>query len=89
MNELINDLVLTTWYNLSTNLVTGDINLLTGILGLILAVLLSVLGGAIGGMILAGRDISYSLAARIGGLFGPTGVFPAILLGLVILSLLK
>ena len=63
--------------------------MLTGIIGLSLAVLFSVLGGAIGGMILAGKDISYSLAARIGGLFGPTGVFPAILVGFVILKFLK
>ena len=88
MNNLVDNLIITTWHNLSMSIETGDINLLTGILWLSLAVLLSVMGGAIGGVILAGKDIGYPLAARVGGLFGPAGVVPAILVGLVILKFL-
>jgi len=87
MNNLIYDLILTSWQNISISIATQEINLFAAIFCLFLAVLLSLLGGAIGGMILAGKDISYALAARIGALFGPVGVFPAILVGLAIFKL--
>jgi hypothetical protein len=45
-------------------------------------------GGAIGGMLLAGKDIGYQLSATLGAFFGPLGVIPAILLGLAALNLL-
>jgi hypothetical protein len=70
-----------------TSLAAGDINLITGLVWLAVAAALSVIGGAIGGIILAGKDLGYQLAAMIGGLFGPAGVIPAVLLGLVILKL--
>jgi hypothetical protein len=46
------------------------------------------IGGAIGGIILAGKDIGYKFAAIIGSLFAPVGVVPAVILGLFILNLL-
>lgn len=70
-----------------TNLVTGDINLMTGLVWLGIATALSIVGGAIGGVLLAGKDLGYQLAAMIGGLFGPAGVIPAVMLGLVVLKL--
>ncbi|AUB39586.1 ABC-type spermidine/putrescine transport system, permease component II [Nostoc flagelliforme CCNUN1] len=45
-------------------------------------------GGAIGGMLLAGKDIGYQFSAMLGALFAPAGVIPAILLGLAALNLL-
>ncbi len=70
-----------------TSLAAGNINLLTGLVWLGLAAALSIVGGAIGGVLLAGKDLGFQLAAMIGGLFGPTGVIPAVLLGLLVLKL--
>lgn len=71
-----------------TSLGTGEINLMTGLIWFILAAGLSVVGGAIGGILLAGKDLGYQLAAMIGGLFGPVGVMPAVIVGLVVLKLI-
>ena len=69
------------------SLAAGDINLITGLVWLGIASALSIVGGAIGGVLLASKDLGYELAAMIGGLFGPAGVIPAVLVGLVILKL--
>ncbi|MBW4562327.1 MAG: hypothetical protein KME32_14480 [Mojavia pulchra JT2-VF2] len=74
--------------NLFTNLASGDLNISTGLVWVLIATILSMIGGAIGGMLLAGKDIGYQFSAILGGLFGPAGVIPAILLGLVVLNLL-
>ncbi|NEP46487.1 MAG: hypothetical protein F6K35_47750 [Okeania sp. SIO2H7] len=68
------------------NLTAGEITLLTGIFWLGVAAALSIVGGAIGGVLLAGKDLGYRLSAMIGGLFGPVGVIPAVLLGLAVLK---
>jgi hypothetical protein len=73
---------------LLTSLAVGDINPMTGVVWLLIATALSMVGGAIGGMFLAGKDIGYEFSALLGGLFAPAGVIPAILLGLFILNLL-
>ncbi len=65
-----------------------ELNLITGFTWLIIAVILSMIGGAIGGIILAGKDIGYQFSATIGSLFAPAGVIPAVILGLFILNLL-
>lgn len=70
-----------------TSFAAGDINLITGLVWLAIAAALSIVGGAIGGILLAGKDLGYELAAMIGGLFGPAGVIPAVLLGLIVLKL--
>ncbi|MFM7362915.1 MAG: hypothetical protein ACKO11_00065 [Cuspidothrix sp.] len=70
-------------YSLNT-----ELNLTTGFTWLIIAIILSMLGGAIGGMILAGKDIGYLFSAKIGSLFAPAGIIPALILGLFILNLL-
>ncbi|PMB42857.1 hypothetical protein CEN41_14265 [Fischerella thermalis CCMEE 5330] len=72
--------------NLLTTLASGDINLLTGLIWLIIATGLSVVGGAIGGILLAGEELGYEFAATIGGLFAPAGVIPAMVLGLLLLN---
>jgi hypothetical protein len=69
------------------NLAVGEITWLTGIFWLAVAAAVSVLGGAIGGILLASKDLGYRLSAMIGGLFGPVGVIPAVLLGLAVLKL--
>jgi hypothetical protein len=70
-------------YSLNT-----ELNLTTGFTWLIIAIILSMIGGAIGGMILAGKDIGYQFSASIGSLFAPAGMIPALILGLFILNLL-
>ncbi|MBW4566530.1 MAG: hypothetical protein KME31_00510 [Tolypothrix carrinoi HA7290-LM1] len=75
--------------DLLSSLVSGDINLITSLIWLAIAAGLSIVGGAIGGIILAGKDLGYELAAMTGGLLGPAGVIPAIFFGLVVLNLLK
>ncbi|MEH1797238.1 hypothetical protein [Nostoc sp.] len=74
--------------NFLTSLADGDLNIATELVWLIIATVLSMVGGAIGGMLLAGKDIGYQLSAMLGALFAPAGVIPAILLGLVALNFL-
>ncbi|MEH2459434.1 hypothetical protein [Nostoc sp.] len=69
-------------------LADGDLNLATEFVWVIIATALSMVGGAIGGMLLAGKDIGYSFSAMLGALFAPAGVIPAILLGLAALNFL-
>ncbi|MEH2323320.1 MAG: hypothetical protein V7K32_07065 [Nostoc sp.] len=71
-----------------TSLADGDLNIATEFVWLIIAAVLSMLGGAIGGMLLAGKDIGYQFSAMLGALFAPAGVIPAIILGLAALNLL-
>jgi ABC-type spermidine/putrescine transport system permease subunit II len=69
-----------------SNFSSGELNISTVFLTLIIATLVAMLGGAIGGMLLAGKDIGYQLSAILGGLFGPAGVIPAVVLGLAVLN---
>ena len=69
-----------------SNLANGEITILTAIFWLGVASGISIIGGAIGGILLAGKDLGYNLAAMIGGLFGPAGVIPAVVVGLAILK---
>ena len=73
--------------NFLHNLIAGEITWFTGLFLLAIATVVSILGGAIGGILLAGKDLGYQLAAMIGGLFGPAGVIPAVAIGLVVLKL--
>ncbi|MCG5057226.1 MAG: hypothetical protein KA714_04280 [Limnoraphis sp. WC205] len=90
MNEFFNALlevlnttaVQTFWHDL----LAGEITLLTGIVWLAVAGAVSIVGGAIGGILLARKDLGLGLSAMIGGLFGPVGVLPAIALGLIVLK---
>ncbi|MDJ0734512.1 MAG: hypothetical protein QNJ47_10670 [Nostocaceae cyanobacterium] len=72
--------------DLLTNFLGGEINIITGLVWLLIATVLSMIGGAIGGMILAGKDIGYSFSAMMGGLCGPAGVIPAMVFGLLLLK---
>lgn len=64
-----------------------ELNLTTELTWVIIATFISMIGGAIGGMILAGKDIGYKFAATLGSLFAPAGVIPAMILGLLMLNL--
>ena len=78
-------------YDLSgmfTGLMAGDLNLLTGFIWFVVATVVSMIGGAVGGMLLAGEELGYNFAAILGGLFGPAGVIPGAILGLIVLDLL-
>jgi phage-related minor tail protein len=86
MSELLNNFSVSDFL---TSMVSSDINIVTGLVWLIIATIISMIGGAIGGMILAGKDIGYSFSAMLGALFAPAGVIPAILLGFVVLTLLN
>lgn len=72
-----------------TSLASGELNLATECAWLVIATALSMIGGAIGGMLLAGKDLGYQLAAMLGSLFAPAGVIPAIIFGLAVLNLLS
>jgi hypothetical protein len=74
-------------HNLIVSFFNEDINLATGLVWLAIAVAFSIAGGAIGGMLLAGKDLGYRLSSMIGGLFGPAAIIPAAVLGLLALSL--
>ncbi len=79
-------------YDLSgmvTSLMAGNLNLLTGFIWFMVATVVSMIGGAIGGMLLAGEDLGYNFAAILGGLYGPAGVIPGAILGLIVLNLLS
>ena len=72
-----------------TSLMAGDLNLLTGFIWFVVATVVSMIGGAVGGMLLAGEELGYNFAAILGGLFGPAGVIPGAILGLIVLNLLS
>ncbi|HAC63822.1 MAG TPA: hypothetical protein DCF68_09855 [Cyanothece sp. UBA12306] len=72
--------------NFLSSLMLGEITLLTGLFWLMIAGIISMISGAIGGIILAGKDLGYQLAAMLGSLFGPAGVLPVAAIGLVVLK---
>jgi hypothetical protein len=84
MNDVLNDPVV---QDFLANVVNGDITIATGIVWIAIAASISIIGGAIGGVLLAGKDLGIQLAAMIGGLFGPAAVLPATILGLIALRL--
>lgn len=75
-----------TLQELLSSLAAGEINLITGLVWLILAALISLSGGAIGGMLLAGKDLGYKFSAILGGIFGTASVIPATIVGLFLLN---
>lgn len=84
MSEILADPLLQAFWQ---SLVTGEINLATGVVWVAIAALASVAGGALGGLLLAQKDLGTRLAAMIGGLFGPAGMIPAAIVGLIVLKL--
>jgi hypothetical protein len=68
------------------DLINGDITLISGFFWLFVAALFSTISGAIGGIVLAGKDLGYELASILGGLLGPAGGIPVAIIGLIILK---
>ncbi len=85
MTEILNDPLINDFI---TSFASGDINWVTGLIWLLIATAFSIVGGVIGGIILAGKDLGYELAAILGGFFGPAGAIPATLLWLLIMGIL-
>ncbi|AFY99573.1 hypothetical protein [Calothrix sp. PCC 6303] len=85
MEELINDPIIN---KIITSLGAGEINFVTGLIWLAVGSIMSMIGGAIGGILLARKDLGYELSAILGGFFGPAGVIPTIILGLAILNVM-
>ncbi|HEY9801770.1 MAG TPA: hypothetical protein V6D25_15540 [Leptolyngbyaceae cyanobacterium] len=71
------------------SMVFGDVTLVTGLLWLLIASLISMVGGAIGGMMLAGKEIGYSFSAMLGALFAPAGTIPTLVLGFLALNFIS
>jgi hypothetical protein len=69
-------------------LADGQLSAVTIVIWTCCAFGLAMLGGALAGILLAGKDLGNELAGAMGALFGPTGAVPGILLGLIILALL-
>ncbi len=59
----------------------------TGLAWLLIGIAFSIVGGAIGGIALAGKELGPRLSAMIGGLYGPAAAIPALLLGLSLIGL--
>jgi hypothetical protein len=85
MEEIINDPLIN---KLITSLAASEVNFATGFVWIVVATIISMAGGAIGGLIIARKDLGYELSAILGGFFGPAGVIPTMLLGLAILNIL-
>ena len=84
MQDFLNDPLIQSFIQ---DFVRQKITLATGFVWLLIAIGFSIIGGAIGGVVLAGKDLGPQLAAMIGGLFGPAAIIPAAMLGLVLLGI--
>ncbi|HSZ92074.1 MAG TPA: hypothetical protein VK822_22180 [Acetobacteraceae bacterium] len=72
------------WHQLASGQLTAVTIMIWTCCGSVVATL----GGALAGIMLAGRDLGNELAGAMGAMFGPTGAVPGVLLGLIILALL-
>lgn len=48
----------------------------------------SVAGGALGAMLVGGKDIGYELAAMMGAFYGPVAGIAGVIIGLIIVTLI-
>lgn len=69
-------------------LAAGQLNAFSILSWTIFSIVVSVGAGAIAGVVLAGRDLGNSLAAMMGGMFGPVAAAPGILVALIVLMFL-
>ena len=83
MQEILNDPLVQGFFH---DLFNQHITLATSIVWLLVAIAFSILGGALGGIVLAGKDLGTRLAAMIGGLYGPAAIIPAATLGLALIA---
>ena len=83
MQEILNDPLLQIFIQ---DFVSQKVTLATGPVWVLIAIAFSIIGGALGGVVLAGKDLGPRLAAMIGGLFGPAAMIPAAIIGLALIS---
>ena len=86
MQEILNDPLVQSWIQ---DFVTQRITLVTGLVWLLIAVSFSIIGGAVGGVFIAGKDLGPRLAAMIGGLYGPAAMIPAAGLGFLLIRFVQ
>jgi hypothetical protein len=72
------------WHQLAS----GQLTAVTIAIWTCCAFVVATLGGAVAGIVLAGKDLGNDLAGAMGAMFGPTGAVPGVLLGLIILAML-
>jgi hypothetical protein len=72
------------WHQLAS----GQLTAVTIVVWTCCGCVVATLGGALAGILLAGKDLGNELAGAMGAMFGPTGAVPGVLLGLIILALL-
>lgn len=83
MNEILSDPLVREFIQ---DFVSQNVTVATGAVWLLIAIAFSIVGGALGGVVLAGKDLGPRLAAMIGGLYGPAAIIPAATLGLAIIG---
>ena len=83
MQEILNDPLLQGFFH---DFINQQITLATGVVWLLIAIAFSIVGGALGGVILAGKDLGLRLSAMIGGLYGPAAIIPTATLGLALIA---
>jgi len=66
----------------------GHLNTAAILVWTVVSILLSVAAGAVSGMVLAGKDLGFSLAALMGAMFGPVAAAPGVLAALIVLAFL-
>jgi hypothetical protein len=72
------------WHQLASGQLTAATIVIWTCCGFVAAML----GGALAGILFAGKDLGNELAGAMGAMFGPTGAVPGVLLGLIILAML-
>ena len=83
MNEILSDPLVREFIQ---DFVSQNVTMATGAVWLLIAIAFSIVGGALGGVVLAGKDLGPRLAAMIGGLYGPAAIIPAATLGLALIG---
>lgn len=61
----------------------------SAVIAFIVGLIAAGLGGAGGGVFVGGKAIGNELAALMGGFYGPLGVVPGLLVGMIALALVR
>jgi hypothetical protein len=70
--------------------VTGtEVTAASAVAALVVGLIASGVGGAGGGVFTGGKAIDNQLAAMMGSFYGPVGVVPGLIVGLIALALVK
>jgi hypothetical protein len=70
----------------SITFIAFTLSLGSSALAFVVGALLALIGGAAMGIKLGGKDLGNEMAGMMGALFGASAAFPALLIGLLILS---